>query len=111
MPIYRRPTIAPYALMHLLERCSTILDTEGFPGEACRQERRCFEEGATNDKVAGAMQLEEEGLSKTQGSELNGSTRLPEIDLIQVRLATEKSEPVAVGNANEGPHWWTASLT
>lgn len=57
------------------------------------------------DYIARRLQLEEEELTRTDCAEFVASARLPEVDLIDLRLHGQHVEPVEVGNGGpEGDH-------
>ena len=57
-------------------------------------------ESSANDEVLRAMQLEQERFARLERSELAISTGLPKVELVQLRLTSQKAKPVVVGDGH-----------
>jgi hypothetical protein len=62
------------------------------------------EEPATDDGVIRVVELEEQRLAAIQCPEEAVATRLPEVDLVEVRPARQELVPVLVRDGHEGAH-------
>lgn len=89
---------------HVGEGHCAIPFHESFPGETYGQERRVGEEAATSDEIVGCVKLEEERLAERQGREGTVPTWLPKVNLVEIPLGLEESEPVSVSDRNKGFH-------
>jgi hypothetical protein len=67
------------------------------------------EEAAANNSVVWVVQLEEEGLTRTQGSKLESPTRLPEIDFIEDLAAREEPVPIDIRETDVKAHYLNLS--
>ena len=62
------------------------------------------EEAAASDEVVRGVELEEERLAGCKRRETAVPSRLPEIDLLELALGLEESEPVSIGDGGKGFH-------
>ena len=62
------------------------------------------EEPAPHDEVAGAVELEQEQLTRRECPEPGTPSRLPEVDLVDFGQPGQQLEPVPVRDADECPH-------
>ena len=95
-----RASIVPDAGAHLLERPGAVLHLEGGPRQGCRHEVGMREKTAAHYDVPWPVELEEEESAAWQCTEGPCTARLPEVDLIYVRLDSEKLKPVPIRDAD-----------
>src|SRR5205823_4808823 len=84
-------------------RCA-VLRSEGFPRKCVREDCPTNEEPSTDDEVFGSVKLEEQHLSGLQNAKATATARLPEVDLVDVRETAQETEPLVIGDGDEGLH-------
>src|SRR5688572_32325603 len=104
-------SVALDAFAHLFECGRAVLGTECLPGSLGVNQGCVRKEAPSHDEVVGRVQFEEQRLADGQQLKKTPSTRLPEVDLIQVRPGAEEVVPVVVGNRHVCSHTHLLSST
>lgn len=96
-------------LPHFREGAGAIPMLERLPGQADRENGIGDEDSSPGNQVAvlgplTSVELEEEEVSLAQNAELGARRRLPEVDLVDLRLRAQIIEPILVGDAGVDSH-------
>src|SRR6202166_1969333 len=88
--------VAADSFQHLFERLRAVPEPEGFPRDADRQVSVIREEPAADDEVLRRVEFKE---PRRSGSIANPTgTRLPKIDLVEIRSSRQLTKPVSIGH-------------